>query len=42
MMTVLDFRAKGSDRFLNDLKDRLLEEFAQEEILITEIALRVH
>jgi len=42
MMTVLDFRVNGSDRFLSDLKYQLLEEFAQEEILITEIALRVH
>src|SRR5438876_1132895 len=41
-MTVLDFRRQGSTRFLAQLKQALLREFDQEEILITEQPLRVH
>ena len=42
IMTVLDFRRKGSTRFLAQLKKALLREFDQLEILITEQAMRVH
>jgi hypothetical protein len=42
VMTVLDFRRQGSTRFLAQLKPVLLQEFDQEEILITESPLRVH
>jgi len=42
IMTVLDFRPKGSARFIAELKQSLLREFAQLEILITEQPLRVH
>jgi hypothetical protein len=42
VMTVLDFRRPGSTRFIAQLKQTLLQQFAQEEILITEQALRVH
>lgn len=42
VMTVLDFRARGSTRFIADLKSSLLRDFDQLEILITEAALRVH
>jgi hypothetical protein len=42
VMTVLDFRRHGSARFIAQLKQTLLQEFGQEEILITEQALRVH
>ena len=42
VMTVLDFRRQGSARFIGQLKQTLLEEFGQEEILITEQTLRVH
>ena len=42
LMTALDFRPRGSDRFLKDLKASLLREFRQVEILITETALRIH
>jgi hypothetical protein len=42
VMTVLDFRRQGSTRFIAQLKQALLREFAQVEILITEQALRVH
>jgi hypothetical protein len=41
-MTVLDFRRQGSTRFLAQLKQALLREFEQLEILITEQPLRVH
>jgi hypothetical protein len=42
IMTVLDFRRKGSARFIAQLKQALLREFDQLEILITEQSLRVH
>jgi hypothetical protein len=42
IMTVLDFRPRGSTRFIAELKKALLREFDQEEILITEQPLRVH
>ena len=41
-MTVLDFRPRGSARFIAQLKQSLLTEFDQLEILITEQPLRVH
>lgn len=42
IMTVLDFRRDGSPRFVTQLKQELLWEFDQLEILITEQALKVH
>jgi hypothetical protein len=42
VMTVLDFRPRGSSRFIAGLKRDLLRQFDQLEILITESALRVH
>lgn len=42
ILTVLDFRRAGSARFLAGLKKLLLRAFAQEEILITESALKVY
>ena len=42
VMTVLDFRQRGSTRFISQLKEVLLQEFDQLEILITEQSLRVH
>jgi hypothetical protein len=42
IMTVLDFRRQGSTRFIAQLKQALLREFEQLEILITEQPLRVH
>jgi hypothetical protein len=42
VMTVLDFRRQGSSRFIAGLKQELLEEFDQLEILITEQSLKVH
>ena len=42
IMTVLDFRRRGSARFIAELKQSLLTEFDQLEILITEQPLRVH
>src|SRR5437660_4531267 len=42
VMTVLDFRRQGSTRFIAQLKQALLREFEQLEILITEQPLRVH
>jgi hypothetical protein len=42
VMTVLDFRRHGSGRFIAQLKQTLLQQLEQEEILITEQALRVH
>ena len=42
VITVLDFRRQGSTRFISQLKQALLREFEQLEILITEQALRVH
>jgi len=41
-ITIFDFRAERSDRFFSALKKELLREFEQEEILITELAIRVH
>jgi hypothetical protein len=41
-MTVLDFRGRGSTRFIAELKRQLLRDFEQLEILITEQSLRVH
>jgi hypothetical protein len=42
VITVLDFRRRGSTRFIAQLKQALLREFEQLEILITEQPLRVH
>jgi hypothetical protein len=42
IMTALDFRRQGSTRFIAQLKQALLREFEQLEILITEQPLRVH
>jgi hypothetical protein len=42
VMAVLDFRRRGSTRFIRDLKKDLLDKFDQLEILITESPLRVH
>lgn len=42
VLTVLDFRRRGSTRFVGELKKDLLREFDQLEILITESPLRVH
>jgi hypothetical protein len=42
VLTVLDFRRRGSTRFIAQLKRALLREFEQLEILITEQPLRVH
>ena len=42
VLTVLDFRPRGSSRFIGDLKRDLLRDFDQLEILITESSLRVH
>jgi hypothetical protein len=42
IMTVLDFRRQGSTRFLAQLKQDLLRDFDQLEILITEQSLHVH
>ena len=42
VITTLDFRKRGSTRFIAQLKQDLLREFEQLEILITESSLRVH
>jgi hypothetical protein len=42
IMTVLDFRRQGSTRFIAQLKQALLREFDQTEILITEQSLHIH
>jgi hypothetical protein len=42
VMTVLDFRQRGSSVFMARLKQSLLHEFEQLEILVTESALRVY
>jgi hypothetical protein len=42
IVTVLDFRRQGSTRFIARLKQDLLRQFDQLEILITEQLLRVH
>jgi hypothetical protein len=42
VLTVLDFHARGSSRFIAQLKQVLLVEFDQLAILITESTLRVH
>lgn len=42
IVTTLDFRPQGSARFIAQLKQHLLREFDQLEILITEQSLRVH
>jgi hypothetical protein len=42
IMTVLDFRRRGSAGFIAQLKQDLLRQFDQLEILITEHSLRVH
>ena len=42
VLTVLDFRRQGSTRFIAQLKQTLLRELEQLEILITEQPLRVH
>jgi hypothetical protein len=42
IMTVLDFRPRGSTRFIAQFKQALLRDFEQLEILITEQPLRVH
>ena len=41
-MTVLDFRSRGSGRFIAGLKRDLVRDFDQLEVLITEQSLRVH
>src|SRR5262249_36247698 len=42
VITMLYFRRQGSTRFITQLKQVLLREFEQLEILITEQPLRVH
>jgi hypothetical protein len=42
VMTLLDFRRAGSANFISKLKQVLVREFDQLEILITESLLRVH
>ncbi|HYT91601.1 MAG TPA: hypothetical protein VEL76_23010 [Gemmataceae bacterium] len=42
VMTVLDFRRRGSARFITQFKRALLRDFEQLEILITEQPLRVY
>ena len=42
IMTVLDFRRRGNNRFIAQLKQALLCEFDQLEILISEQSLHVH
>jgi hypothetical protein len=42
VITTLDSRKRGSTRFIAQLKQDLLSEFEQLEILITESSLRVH
>jgi hypothetical protein len=42
VVTVVDFRPRGSARFIAQLKRELLQSLDQLEILITESALRVH
>jgi hypothetical protein len=42
VVTALDFRRRGSSRFVARLKRQLIESFQQLEILITETAVRVH
>jgi hypothetical protein len=42
ILTALDFRRRGSTRFITQLKQVLLREFEQLEILITEQSLRVY
>jgi hypothetical protein len=42
IMTVLDFRSRGSTRSIREFKTLLLRDFDQLEILITESPLRVH
>jgi|SRR5262245_752311 len=42
VVTVIDFRPRGSGRFIGELKRDLLRDFDQLEILITESSLRVH
>jgi len=42
IVTIFDFRRHGSARFLAALKRDLLDQFEQEEILLTEVATRIH
>lgn len=42
ILTALDFRRQGSTRFIARLKQDLLRDFKQLEILITEQPLQVH
>jgi hypothetical protein len=42
IMTALDFRRGGSAKFIAQLKESLLRELDQLEILVTEQSLRVH
>jgi hypothetical protein len=42
IMTALDFRRRGSGRFIARLKGTLIRDFEQIEVLITESSLRVH
>ncbi len=42
ILTAMDFRRRGSTRFITQLKQVLLREFEQLEILITEQSLRVY
>jgi len=41
LITILDFRRGGSPAYIKRLKSQLLDQFAQEEILITETPQRV-
>lgn len=42
VVTILDFRPRGSARFIAQMKNNILEQFQQLEIFITEAALCVH
>jgi hypothetical protein len=42
VLTVLDFRPRGSTLFIGELKRKLMHDFDQLEILITESSMRVH
>jgi hypothetical protein len=42
VITALDFRARGSSRYIGMLKQEMLRDFKQVEILITESSLWVH
>jgi hypothetical protein len=42
ILTALDLRTRGSTRFIAQMKQDLLRDFDQQEVLITEHPLRVH